>query len=57
MTEDELIARLTTLAKDAKEGDEHDAHVEADTLLCDFLHERGYHKVTPAFDAISKWYA
>ncbi len=57
MTEDELVAKLQELADLSDEGDEEVAHRTADTLLCDFLHEHGYRRVTPAFDAISKWYA
>ncbi len=58
MTEDELIARLTTLAKDAKKTDHVEAaHVEADCLLCDFLTDLGYSNVAKAFNRIQpKWY-
>ena len=57
MTEAKVIAKLITLAKDAKEGDEENAHREADYLLCDFLDQLGYPEVVRAFDAIKKWYS
>ena len=52
MTEAEVIAKLITLAKDAKEGDEYTAHVEADCFLCDFLDALGYPDVSKAFNRI-----
>ncbi len=54
MTEDELVTRLATLAKDAKEGDiaEAAAHIEAECLLCDFLTDLGYSNVAKAFNRI-----
>ncbi len=57
MTEDELVNEFLVLAKSSFDGGEEEAHRAADIFLCDFLHTLGYHKITPAFDAISKWYA
>jgi hypothetical protein len=57
MTKEQIIVRLQELANNAKDGDEEDAHREADIILCELLSTLGYKEVVDAYGEIEKWYA
>ena len=51
---DKAIQRLKSLANYI---DIEEAHVEADTVLCEFIDTLGFHAVTEAYRKVPKWYA
>jgi hypothetical protein len=48
---------LRELAREAKNEDTENAHVNADSILCDLLEELGYADVVYAWANVQKWYA
>ncbi len=54
MTRAQAIARLKELAAS---DDTEDAHIEADSVLCELLRELGYGDVVIAWGDIKKWFA
>lgn len=51
-----MVSQLRRLNKLSKEDPEA-AHVQADTLLIDFVHSLGYHKIYHAYERITKYYS
>lgn len=53
MTEKEAVEAL----KKCKEMDTEMGHIEADTILLNFLYINGYEDIVFAYSAVKKWYA
>lgn len=54
MTPEELKKEMEEIAK---EEDQEERHVMADTALCNALKELGYGEAVAIFDDMYKWYA
>ena len=53
-TIEEIIAKLKELQQD---DDTEAAHIQADWIICNLLHDLGYTELTKEYDKISTWYA
>lgn len=52
----EYLRRLKE-AKDLEDYDTEKAHIDADNVLCDLLHNLGYTEIVEKYAEIYKWHA
>jgi hypothetical protein len=57
MTDKDKQRLLEELKEVEYDGDEEQAHVRADNILCEILLDRGDVDFVDAFNRITKWYA
>jgi hypothetical protein len=57
MTDKDKQRLLEELKELEYDGDEEQAHVRADNILCEILLDRGDVDFVDAFNRITKWYA
>lgn len=56
-TPDEALHWLREIAAGNTYGDQENAHIQADDILCDLLIAAGFDTIVSVYKSIPKWYA